>query len=391
MKNKYFAAILALFLITSDAMPSGITNGQAVNAATSNAAWLAKNGNDTTTGIITLAKADVATSGSTVSNVQRYLNSLASSIGIATSSAYNYTITWASDAIGTANQTIQHRIESIVTYATALVSDVAYDVTTWDGDTTHAASKNAIRDQMILLAPLSSAALIGIPTAPTASPGNNSTQIATTAYADAIAALKANIASPTFTGIALAPTASVGTNTTQIATTAFVIANAGTGGGGGGGVALNWQEPSNSPLPIYAEDKSLLYSWSAGLAQNLQTSFKVPSTYVAGHAIKLLMPFYSASYSSGNDLMTTVSTLILTGTNAMSVTTNQRTSTNSAATPAGSEIPNMVTFDLTDSTGHINSVVVNPNDVILINLTRGTDTDTSDIHGLVYSGEITLQ
>ena len=37
-------------------------------------------------------------------------------------------------------------------------------------------------------------------------------------------ALKANIASPTFTGIPLAPTAEAGTNTTQLATTAFVTA-----------------------------------------------------------------------------------------------------------------------------------------------------------------------
>ena len=35
-------------------------------------------------------------------------------------------------------------------------------------------------------------------------------------------ALKASIASPTFTGVPAAPTASVGTNTTQLATTAFV-------------------------------------------------------------------------------------------------------------------------------------------------------------------------
>ena len=40
-------------------------------------------------------------------------------------------------------------------------------------------------------------------------------------------AAKANIASPTFTGTPTAPTASVGTNTTQVATTAFVLANAG--------------------------------------------------------------------------------------------------------------------------------------------------------------------
>lgn len=39
--------------------------------------------------------------------------------------------------------------------------------------------------------------------------------------------LKANSASPTLTGVPAAPTAAPGTNTTQIATTAFVLANAG--------------------------------------------------------------------------------------------------------------------------------------------------------------------
>lgn len=39
--------------------------------------------------------------------------------------------------------------------------------------------------------------------------------------------LKANLASPTFTGIPRAPTAALGTNTTQLATTAFTIAQAG--------------------------------------------------------------------------------------------------------------------------------------------------------------------
>ena len=43
-------------------------------------------------------------------------------------------------------------------------------------------------------------------------------------------ALAAPLASPAFTGTPTAPTATVGTNTTQVATTAFVIANAGSGG-----------------------------------------------------------------------------------------------------------------------------------------------------------------
>jgi hypothetical protein len=100
--------------------------------------------------------------------------------------------------------------------------------------------------------------LTGVPTAPTAAPGTNNTQIATTAYTDsAIATLigdagaalntlgeladalnddssfgtsvatslsfKAPLQSPTFTDVPAAPTAAVDTNTTQIATTAFVV------------------------------------------------------------------------------------------------------------------------------------------------------------------------
>jgi hypothetical protein len=124
-------------------------------------------------------------------------------------------------------------------------------------------------------APLASPTFTGLPLAPTASPGTNTTQIATTAFVQAAVSgatlpiattstlggvivssglaingsgdLSANVltvagrtgnvvlavadvsgaaplASPTFTGLPLAPTASPGTNTTQIATTAFVEA-----------------------------------------------------------------------------------------------------------------------------------------------------------------------
>jgi hypothetical protein len=59
---------------------------------------------------------------------------------------------------------------------------------------------------------------------------------ASTTYVDAQDALKAPLASPALTGTPTAPTATVGDNSTKIATTAFVIANAGSGGGGGGGV-----------------------------------------------------------------------------------------------------------------------------------------------------------
>lgn len=118
---------------------------------------------------------------------------------------------------------------------------------------------SAIQTQIDLKAPLASPALTGNPTAPTQIAGNNSTRIATTAYADtAIAnlinsapgvldtleeiadalgddpnfaatmttalALKAPLASPVLTGNPTAPTPSPGDNDTSIATTAFVAA-----------------------------------------------------------------------------------------------------------------------------------------------------------------------
>ncbi|WP_432764053.1 tail fiber protein [Escherichia coli] len=116
-----------------------------------------------------------------------------------------------------------------------------------------------INNSLALKAPLASPAFTGTPTAPTASQGTNSTQIANTAFVKAaitalingapgtldtlkeiaaainndpnfsttinnVLALKAPLASPALTGIPTAPTAAQGTNNTQIATTAYVRA-----------------------------------------------------------------------------------------------------------------------------------------------------------------------
>ena len=119
--------------------------------------------------------------------------------------------------------------------------------------------KDYVDGALALKAPLASPALTGVPTAPTAAAGTNTTQIATTAFVQSAAASavtakassaaplmdgvatsgtstnyareghihptdtsRAPLASPTLTGTPTAPTAAAGTNTTQIATTAFV-------------------------------------------------------------------------------------------------------------------------------------------------------------------------
>lgn len=100
------------------------------------------------------------------------------------------------------------------------------------------------------LAKLNSPAFTGTPTAPTASVGTNTTQLATTAFVQAEIAADttgfAPLASPTFTGVPAAPTAALNTNTTQLATTAFVVAQiaddaptkTGTGASGTWGISV---------------------------------------------------------------------------------------------------------------------------------------------------------
>ncbi len=91
------------------------------------------------------------------------------------------------------------------------------------------AFSTTINNALALKAPLASPVLTGTPTAPTAAQTANNTQIATTAFVQAVAttinnalALKAPLANPALTGTPTAPTAAQTVNNTQIATTAFV-------------------------------------------------------------------------------------------------------------------------------------------------------------------------
>ena len=63
--------------------------------------------------------------------------------------------------------------------------------------------------------PLESPAFTGIPTAPTASAGTSSGQLATTAFVENEILSKADISSPAFIGTPTAPTASAATSSQQ--------------------------------------------------------------------------------------------------------------------------------------------------------------------------------
>ncbi|CAN5662171.1 hypothetical protein BH11BAC5_BH11BAC5_24080 [soil metagenome] len=244
--------------------------------------------------------------------------------GNITGSAGSFTGNLAGDVTGTQSATVVGKINgtSLAGLGTGIIKNttatgvpsiaVAADFPTLNQNTTGTAAglsvnidesqvNNLITD-LAAKAPLASPALTGVPVAPTAATGNNTTQIATTAFVKAAIsagtsasfsgslagevtgtqgatvvgnaavigkvltgytsgsgtvvatdnilqaiqkingndALKAPLASPTLTGTPAAPTAIAGTNTTQIATTAFVNTAV------NGGAAFAWGLTGNS-------------------------------------------------------------------------------------------------------------------------------------------------
>ena len=179
---------------------------------------------NTRTGAITFVAADISGAGG----------------ALLASPAFTGTPTGPTPAAGTNNTEL-----ATTAFVNAAISSIGIGVTSFEGRTGAVTLQaNDISAAGGLINP--NVALSGVPTAPTAAPGNSSTQIATTAFvaaaiiagsvttfngrsgavtlaaADISAAGGALLASPSFTGVPVAPTAAPGTNTTQLATCAFV-------------------------------------------------------------------------------------------------------------------------------------------------------------------------
>lgn len=162
------------------------------------------------------------------------------------------------------------------------------------------------------------------------------------------------------------------------------------GGGAGGGGSISWIEDANAPLTT-VENKVRVYQFGAGLNQELHTIIKVPAGYTSGSPIKLRTFCYSSD-ATATMLIQSVATLVRAGTDTLATTTNQRTSTNAAITQGMGtvSIPQALTLDLTDTSGQINGVPVSAGDIILVKLTRGTDTSTVDVSVPVNGAEVTF-
>jgi len=89
---------------------AGIVNGQLVDQTNSNAAWLAKNGDDATIGKVGLNNSDVV-SGAPIVNTQREINSIESFVGAPAGAVYNVKPTWTSSVVGTSTDSVKTRAD----------------------------------------------------------------------------------------------------------------------------------------------------------------------------------------------------------------------------------------------------------------------------------------
>lgn len=383
-------------------MAGGVVDGQSVSASVSNAAWISKNGDDTTSSNLGFTSSNPA-SGSSITNAQREWNAHASVLGIPINQVFNYAWTWASNLIGLSTDTVIARIQAIIaackstaTASSILFRDVnanaqinnlieSFATTVTAAGTTTLTVASAYLQQFTGTTTQS----LVLPDATTLAIGQ---QFSILNRSTGIVTVKTN-------GGATLTTVSGGTQTivtvTSIGSTAGVwdIAASSSSSGGGGGGSLQWLESDNSALPDVetAGIPIRIYRFQSALGQSLYAQVKVPTGYIAGNPIKLKTEFYSPD-SSGTALISTIATLIRQGTDTVASVTNQRTSSNTAVTLSGAtiNIPQALTLDLTDTTGHINAVAVSAGDLILVQLTRGTDTGASDLKVPVYGAEVTI-
>lgn len=165
-------------------------------------------------------------------------------------------------------------------------------------------------------------------------------------------------------------------------------------GGGGGGSSLAWRlaEDAESPEEVIENNMRVL-KYMDGITQTAYANLKVPDSYNAGDQLKLRIAAYSPSSSNGF-LLRAVATLIRKNTDAVTSTTNQRTTTNTAVTNTVANQYREIELDISSSSGQINAVSIAAGDTIRLSLARifgdAGDTDTADVRFIPELTEVLL-
>lgn len=101
-----------------------VSDGQRADQVTFNNAFMSRTQDTNTQGKIDLDNTD-AESGATISNAQRSLNGAHSFTGSVPEGLENQTPTWASDNIGTANENVKDRVDSVQAQVEVNTNDIA--------------------------------------------------------------------------------------------------------------------------------------------------------------------------------------------------------------------------------------------------------------------------
>lgn len=162
----------------------------------------------------------------------------------------------------------------------------------------------------------------------------------------------------------------------------------GAAGGGGGGGSLNWDEPPGVAPVRDSENGQVVYLFESGETNNLVAFVKVPQSHAPGSQKNMRIAMYSPSVAN-SILLKTTSSLIRKDTDGVDSTTNQHVSTNAAFTNSGTaNAYREDVCDLTDGSGQINGVTVQPGDMIRVELYRGSDTDAEDLRFIPNGTEV---
>lgn len=161
--------------------------------------------------------------------------------------------------------------------------------------------------------------------------------------------------------------------------------------GGGGGIALKWNGAAGSS-PLSAEEfNDLVFKFVAGEANKVIAYLKVPESRSAVKQGFIKANFYSPA-TSGTFKFAIKSYLIRKDLDALDSVTNLHTSqivTVTNTSPANTM--RELSFDITASTGKINSLDVVAGSTLRLELYRETgDTDTSDVRFVPASTEVII-
>jgi len=168
----------------------------------------------------------------------------------------------------------------------------------------------------------------------------------------------------------------------------WVIFGSGSGGGGGGSLELF---AGDDPAPTEVVKYGIkCLEFETGADQHIMFSYQVPAGYIAGNQIKVFAKFFCEADDSDDVLLESETSLRSDGDILSVPSANVHASTGAAIEQDVVNEMEILELDLTDASGEINSVAVVPGDLLVVAITRGTDTAEEPVYLVKGSLEVRI-